>query len=335
MLAYFINSKSPLDTLFLIVGGLSIFLFGLNLTKENLRELASKRIESTIHRFTNTTFKAILTGVGATVIIQSSSGVTALVVGFIASGYLSFERGLAIMIGANLGTCTTAFIFGLDIENASLIIISISSMCCFLSKSTQKKRVCEACLGIGLIFLGLQLMGFGFDIVAKSSYFKTLLLHYSSSFTFSFFLGIALTFVIQSSSAIVGLLEQIYGAGLLTLTSSIAILLGSNIGTTLTGFIATVNTNPEAKKAVVANVIFNILGAILFIPFTSLFVHALNYLVTSNIASTPELVIAFSHLIFNVVTVFLAYFFFEQLIGITNMVYKTPIKTKKVISLSR
>lgn len=331
MLNYIIKTSSNSDIIFLIIGGLSIFLFGLGLTKENLKSLASKRLEFFIQNFTNTTLKAFIVGIVATVLIQSSSGVTAIVVSFIASGYLTYRQGLAIMIGANIGTCTTAFLFGINIEDASLIIISIASILCFLSKKSNQKLVWQAILGIGLIFLGLQFMGAGFDYVARSKTFSTLITTYANNFTFSFILGVVLTFVIQSSSAIIGLLEQIYAAGLLDLTPAIAILLGSNIGTTLTGFIATISTNKEAKKAVFANVIFNFLGAILFILVLPLFVYSLNYLEHINVASTPELVIAFSHLIFNVVTAVIAYFLFNYLIKLTDYLYDYKKKTSKKI----
>ena len=332
MLSYLIKTTSDIEVIFLIIGGLSIFLFGLNLTKENLKNLASKRLEHYIAHFTNTTLKAFMTGIITTVLIQSSSGVTAIVVSFIASGYLSFPKGLAIMIGANVGTCTTAFLLGVNIENASLIIISLSSFFCFIFKSKQKKQVCEAFLGIGLVFLGLQLMGFGFDIVASSPAFANLLTKYADNFTFSFLLGIVLTFIIQSSSAIIGLLEQIYASGLLSLTSSIAILLGSNIGTTLTGFLSTISTNQDAKKAVVANIIFNVLGAILFIAIIPLFTNVLMLLYKQGIAPTKELIIAFSHLIFNVVTVILAYIFFDRLVDLTNIFFVPSKRSKKAIS---
>lgn len=108
--------KSQFDIYLLVVGGLSIFIFGLNLTKENLRCISNQRIQKIIYNSTNTVFKSFFVGFLATIIIQSSSGVTAIVVSFIASGILSFPQGLGIMIGANLGTCITAFLVGFNIQ---------------------------------------------------------------------------------------------------------------------------------------------------------------------------------------------------------------------------
>lgn len=332
MLNNFSNTNSIHTIIFLIIGGLSLFLFGLNLTKENLKTLASKKLEKIIRFSTDTTLKAFLVGIISTILIQSSSGITAIVVAFIASGYLSFKQGLAIMIGSNIGTCATAFLLGFNIEESSLIIISTASIFIFLSKKESSLYLSQALLGIGFIFLGLQFMGVGFENIAKSKNFISFMMKYANSFPIAFFFGIIVTFLIQSSSAIIGLLEQIYAANLISLSSSIAILLGSNIGTTLTGYIATIKTNYEASKAVTANVLFNLLGSLLFIIILPIFKYIINSLISLNIANTKELTIAFSHLIFNISTGLLAYIFFEYLIKLTLLLYP---KDKKIISFQR
>lgn len=333
MLNYIIIANSQIDMIILIVGGLSVFMFGLNLTKENLKNIANKKLEYYIFNFTNTPLKAFTVGIIATVLIQSSSGVTAIVVSFIAAGYLTFSQGLGIMIGANVGTCTTAFLFGLNIESHALTLIFIASVLSFFFTSDNKKRLCQVLLGIGFVFLGLQLMGFGFDMVGKSPSFILTMEKYANRNFPSLIIGIILTFIIQSSSAIIGLLEQIFAANLISLKPAILLLLGSNIGTTLTGLITTIATNKEAKKAVVANIIFNVLGTLLFIIILSPYANLLEYLTTSGFIKTPEMIIAYAHLIFNVVTVILAYFCFNQLINITNFCFKSKPENKKIIQI--
>ena len=333
MLNYIIIANSSYDIFILIFGGLTVFLFGLNLTKENLKSIANKKLEYFIFNCTNTPLKAFVVGIITTILIQSSSGVTALVVTFIAAGYLTFKQGLGIMIGANVGTCTTAFLFGINIESHALTIIFVASCLAFFITNDTKKVICQAILGIGFIFLGLQLMGFGFDLVGKSPSFMKIMKEYANKNFPALIIGILLTFIIQSSSAIIGLLEQIYAADLISLKPAILLLLGSNIGTTLTGLIATIATNKEAKKAVVANILFNILGTIIFIIFLSPFASLLGYLKHQELIKTPQLMIAYAHLIFNVVTVFLAYIFFNQLIHLTNLCFNINPRNKKIIQL--
>jgi phosphate:Na+ symporter len=325
MLNYFIITKTSFDTFLIIFGGLSVFLFGLNLTKENLKALASKKLEYYISNCTNTTLKSFVVGIVTTVLIQSSSGVTAIVVSFIAAGYLSFPQGLGIMIGANVGTCVTAFLFGINVEDGAFIIIIIASILSFVFQDKHKRMIFQAILGIGLIFLGLQFMGFGFDTISKSESFVNIMSKYANDNFPALIIGTILTFVIQSSSAIIGLLEQIFASNLISLKPSLALLLGSNIGTTLTGLIATIATTKEAKKAVIANIIFNILGVILFIFLLTPFSNCLTYLDSIGVITSPELMIAFAHLIFNVVTVILAYIFFNYLIIFTNYFFKSSI----------
>lgn len=334
MFNYIITTNSNIDVFILIFGGLSVFLFGLNLTKESLKSIANAKLEYFIFNCTNTPLKSFLVGIITTILIQSSSGVTAIVVSFIAAGYLSFPQGLGIMIGANIGTCTTAFLFGLNVENNALLIIFIASILSFFFSSDNKKRVCQAILGIGLIFLGLQFMGFGFDIVGKSKTFVLIMEQYANKNFPALIIGVLLTFIIQSSSAIIGLLEQIYAADLISLKPAIMLLLGSNIGTTLTGLIATISTNNEAKKAVIANILFNILGTVLFFFLLSPFAVLLEFLKQKGLINSKEFMIAYAHLIFNVVTVVLAYFFFNQLVNLTNKCFNLRIKSKKIIHLN-
>lgn len=331
MLSFIIHPQTNIDILILIFGGLAIFLFGLSLTKASLKQMANKKLEHYIYHYTNTPLKSFIVGIITTILIQSSSGVTAIVVSFIAAGYLTFPQGLGIMIGANIGTCTTAFLFGINLENNALLIILIASILSFISTKNTHKKVSQVLLGIGFLFLGLQIMGFGFDEVSKSNSFIIIMENYANKNFPALIIGIILTFIIQSSSAVIGLLEQIYAADLISIEPAIILLLGSNIGTTLTGLISTIATNDDAKKAVIANIIFNILGTFLFIIILKPFANLLIYLQNKNFIRTKELMIANAHLIFNVMTVIIAYFAFNQLIRLTNALFKKPIINKKTI----
>lgn len=316
--------NNDFDMFLLTIGGLSIFLFGLTLTRENLKLLGNKRLESIIQNSTNTKFKSFLVGFIATVLIQSSSGVTAIVVTFISSGYLTYKQGLGLMIGANLGTCVTAFLVGINIQEFSLVIIILATIALVIFKSENKRLITSAFLGIGFIFLGLQFMDAGFNAVSKSENFSRFITLYSNNSMVALFIGIIMTFVIQSSSAIIGILEQLYASNIIFLQPAIALILGSNIGTTLTGYFVIINTNYETKKAVVSNIVFNVLGVILFLVILNPFANYIGSLEERMIITSPQFSIAFSHLIFNLITVILGYVFFDWLIKITEIIY--PIK---------
>lgn len=320
MFNFNISQSSNIDLIFLMVGGLSVFLFGLNITKENLKKLSSNHLNKLIDKCTDNNFKAFLTGLITTILIQSSSGVCAIAITLIASGHLTFKKGLGIMIGSNLGTCISSFLFGINIEEYSLIIIVIGALFFFPSKKLKTQLISQIIIGIGLLFLGLHLMGSAFEIMANQPKFSHLIIQYVNNNFISFLIGILITFIIQSSSAIIGVLEKIYASDLISLSPAILLILGSNIGTTLTSFISTINTNKDARKAVVANVLFNIIGAILFIIILPIFIKFLIFFKSQNIIRSKELMIAFAHLIFNLVSVILGYIFINQLINLTNFI---------------
>lgn len=322
MFSFRVSQSSNIDLIFLLVGGLSVFLFGLNLTKENLKKLSSDKLHKIINRCTDNNLKAFITGLVTTILIQSSSGVCAIVISLIASNHLNFKKGLGIMIGSNLGTCLSSFLFGINIEEYSLIIVVMGAILFFPTKNEKFQLISQIIIGIGLLFLGLHLMGSGFEIIAKQEEFSTFIIHYVNNNLIAFIIGILITFLIQSSSAIIGVLEKIYASDLIKLAPAILLILGSNIGTTVTSFLSTFNTNKDAKKAVIANVLFNIIGAILFIFILPLFIDLLNLLQSQGIISSKELMIAFSHLIFNLVSVILGFIFFDQLVSLTNLFTK-------------
>lgn len=337
MLSFIISPQSNFDIFLMTIGGLCVFLFGLNLTKENLKSIATEKLKQIIFNSTNTILKSFLVGFIATVIIQSSSGVTAIVVSFIAAGYLTFPQGLGIMIGANLGTCTTAFLIGFNIQEWAFIVIIVASIASFILKDQRKQKIAQTILGIGVLFLGLQFMESGFNAIARSNVFADVIIKYSNNNIIALILGITLTFIIQSSSAIIGILEQIYAAEIIKLIPAIVLMLGSNIGTTMTGLIATYKTSYQAKKAVIANIIFNVFGMLLFVIILKPFAYLLKLLEQQSFQTRPELTIAFAHLFFNLITVILGYFFFKQLIYITEKITTkeniTFYKNKKTIPI--
>ncbi len=310
--------KMKENPLILIFGGLALFLFALDLLKGNLKALYTQRLYQFIQKSTNTKLKAYLIGIVTTILIQSSSGVTAIVLSLLSAGYLSLPAALGIMIGSNIGTCASAFLVSLELESYSLYLILISFIFYMFTKKEKKKMVTCIFLNLGIVFLGLQFMGLGFHQLSQSKTFMTFLKVYNQSTVLSILFGTFLTAIIQSSSATIGVLEQLYAAKVLSLKCAIGIMLGSNIGTTITGYLATFHTTKEAKQAVSANVLFNMLGVLLFFiviqPYTGVMLKIEKEVCMNNV----KLTIAFSHLIFNVVTALLAYVGFDLLLRMVH-----------------
>ncbi len=321
------KNSTSFNQIIFIFGGLALFLYALDLLKENLKAIYSNKLYKIIQKGTNKKWKAFMMGILGTIIIQSSSGITAIVLSLMTAGYLQLPAALGIMIGANIGTCFSAFFISLEINNLSFYLIIFSFIFYIIIKKEKWKIIFSIFLNIGIVFLGLELMGIGFDELAKSNVFVSFIKIYNNSPLLSILFGSLLTAFIQSSSATIGVLEQMYQAGIITLKSSIAIMLGSNIGTTITGYFSTIHTNKEAKQAVNANVLFNLLGVLLFYILLNPYYILLKYLENSLYPNNLKISIAMSHLLFNVITSIIAYFLFDLLLKLVkyqNNIEKNP-----------
>lgn len=297
-------------TIFLyIITGLSLFLFSLDRIKHHLSNLFTSRLHKLITKSVNTTFKSFFIGFLSSAIIQSSSGTTAIAISLLSSKYIKPKECLGIIIGANLGTCITAFIFAININYISLYIISISFIT-YLIFSKHKKFIILF-IYIGLMLLGLDILNNGFNMLINNNVIYTLIQTIQDSNILSILFGILTTSIIQSSSGIIGIVEGMYNVHLINLNSSICIMLGANIGTTLTGYLATINTTNNTRTIINMNLIFNILGVILFIILFIPYINCIKYLENKYFFDNLKLSIASAHFIFNFITVLLAYIFFN------------------------
>lgn len=297
-----------MNYLIYIFSGLSIFLLSLDLIKVHLNTLFSSKIYSLINRFTDSKFKSFLFGCLSAAILQSSSGVTAISISLLAAKYIKEEDCLGIIIGANLGTCLTTFIFAINIQNISLLLILFSSIIYLIFK--QKRHYIIVCLYIGFMLLGLDILKYGFGFIINSPIIYNILLNIQNDFLLSLLFGITSTAIIQSSSGIIGIVENMFASDIINLNCSIIIMLAANIGTTLTGYISTINTDTYCKKIINCNLIFNIIGVLLFIIFLKPFINTIAYLQNNFFLYDKKMVIALGHFVFNFVTVILGYIFF-------------------------
>lgn len=295
-----------------IFSGLAIFLFSLDQIKFNLNNLFITKLQSIIKKTVETKFKSFLVGCISSAIIQSSAGTTAIAISLLSANYIKPKDCLGIIIGANLGTCLTTFIIAINIKYISLIIIIVSFIIYIIVYKYKKYIILF--IYIGFMLLGLDILNSGFNIIINNKYTYTIINNFQSSSILSLLFGIFATAIIQSSSGIIGIVEGLYSSSLISTSSAISIMLGANIGTTITGYIATLNTNNNTKTIINRNLLFNILGVIIFIVIFNPFVKYVQYFEKKYFFNNLKLTIAYAHFIFNLITVILGYIFFRLLI---------------------
>lgn len=302
-----------------MVGGLTLFLFGLNLMRNSLIKLNNEKLKSLLKKTTGSKFRALITGIIATTLIQSSSGVTAIVVALICADLLSLSQGLMVMIGANIGTTTTAFIFTLQIEKYSLLFVIAGYL--FLLFKNQKINIWGSMIiGFGILFLGIDIMNSGLTFISDSEYFLNLMFLLSKSPINSFIGGSIISALLQSSSVTIGLAQNLYALDSIPLKAAISIMLGANIGTTIASLIVAVSSTKEAKAALYVNVLFNLIGGVIFLMLLTPFTELIRVLETFT--ENKKLSVAYSHLVFNVLSTVIFYFIFDKIIIMTQRKFK-------------
>lgn len=333
LLFYISDDISKFEIISFILGGIALFLFGIHIMGEALKNLAGNRLKIIIEKTTNTTFKGILTGAAITVLIQSSSGTTAIVVALISAGLMSLPQAIAVIMGANIGTTITSIIIGLNITESSLIFVGIGSLLCFFTKKQKLQETGTAILGFGLLFFGLDMMGTTLKLFAQSkeviNAFQTL----SKNPILGVGVGTIATAIIQSSSATIGIIQKLYAEsnGNLLLSAAIPLLLGSNIGTTITAVLSSLNSSRNAKRAALAHVLFNVVGVIFFMIFLTPYTNLIAFIESKFLSPFSAGTIAVAHVLFNFVTTIVLSFFVKQLVWIVQKILK-PTKEEEMIS---
>lgn len=310
-----------MNIIFGLIGGLGIFLYGINLMGESLKTIAGDKMKNTIEKLTNNVFMGILIGIFVTAIIQSSSGTTALSISLIRAGLMTMPQAVGIIMGANIGTTVTAFLFSFPkISEFALLFIGIGAILIFFFRSKKTNEIGKVILGFGLLFYGMDLMGSGLKSLATTDTFSQFMLKFSDNPFLGLFTGAVMTAIVQSSSATTGIVQSLYESGAIpSLKGALPILLGNNIGTTITAVIAAIGGSIAARRAATFHVLFNFFGAILFLiiltPYNDLVV-----LLTKATGAKPRLQIAYAHLIFNVANTFLLVWFVNQLISLIKKI---------------
>lgn len=293
-------SLSPTEVLFMFLGGLGIFLYGIKQMGDGLQAAAGDRLREILNRMTSNPIKGVIAGIAVTALIQSSSGTTAITIGLVSAGFLSLRQAIGIILGANIGTTVTAFIIGLDIGAYSLPILALGSFMLFFFKNQQVVNIGRILFGFGALFYGLELMGDGVKPLADLEYFQNLMLAMSDNSFLGLGVGVLLTVIVQSSSATIAILQNFYANDLIDLQAALPILLGDNIGTTITAVLAALVGSLAAKRAAMVHVTFNVIGAIIFMTLMPLFIMYVDYL-QEALNLNKAMTIAFAHGSYNVI----------------------------------
>ena len=302
------------------IAGLGLFLFGIHSISNVLKKMASKKLSKFINKCSTNRFLGLLTGAGFTAAIQSSSATSSLVIGLVRAGVMTFVQAAAIIIGANIGTTITAFIVSIPMAEYITAIIFVGSLILLLTTRRRWQNVGELIFAIGSIFFGLTIMSTNLKTLSGQPWFQELLIGLDQQPWLGLLIGTVLTICLQSSSAVVGVMQGIYMAsgGLITLFGILPVIFGSNIGTTSTALIACIGGSKESKKVAVFHMLFNFLGAFLFMGIMYACRGFLEN-VNANSGIDPKLQISLCHLVFNVGT---AIIFIPLLTPITKLINK-------------
>ena len=302
-----------------IIGGLALFLFGIQFMGDGLKSIAGEKLKDYIDRYTNKPWKGILVGAVITVFIQSSSATSAIAIGFVRAGLMSLEQSVGIIIGANIGTTVTAFLIGLKVEELALYFVFLGVLITLFAKRKKHTYLGQIVLGFGILFFGLRLMGDELSKLGQMEFFTNLTMTMQDQPVLGFLCGIILTAIVQSSSAVVGIIQKIYDSGAMTLTAALPFVFGSNIGTTITAVFASIGGSTSAKRAAGVNVLFNTIGSIAFMFLLTPYVGLITYL-SETFSISPMMQIAIAHILRTLIISIIAYPFIVTMVKVIKKI---------------
>lgn len=293
-----------------LAGGLGMFLYGMKLMSDGMKKSAGDRLRSILSRLTHNRFIALAVGAFVTMVIQSSSATTVMLISFVQAQLMSFTQSLGIILGANIGTTFTAQIIAFKLTDYALLMVAAGIALMFLGKKEKTATLGETLLGFGLLFYGMQIMSTAMYPLRTYDPFIELLIKLENPI-WGLLVGTIFTALIQSSSAFTGILIVLAIQGLLTLEAGIPLIFGANIGTCVTAGLASLNASREAKRVAIAHTAFQIAGVILFILWIPSFVELIRWISpkgsadlsgTAHLAAVVPRQIANAHTIFNIAT---------------------------------
>lgn len=292
-----------------LLGGLAIFIFGMNMMSECLQKVAGEKMRSILSLLTRNRILGVIAGALTTAVLQSSSAATVMAIGFVSANLMSLPQAISIILGANIGTTMTAQIIAFKITDYIFVFIFVGFIISFVAKSARIKSIGQTLFAFGLLFLGIETMGGVMKPLASSAFFTEMIRKVSDFPVLGVLAGTLMTLVVQSSSATIAVLQNFASQPLsdgvtsvIGLTGAIPILLGDNIGTTVTALLACIGQSKDAKRTAAAHCIFNVSGAFIFIWIINPFARFIRFISPNgNEIDVISRQIANAHTMFNVI----------------------------------
>ncbi|UCB44473.1 MAG: Na/Pi cotransporter family protein [Spirochaetota bacterium] len=302
------------EIIFGFIGGLGLFLFGMKTMSESLKKVAGDRLRNTLDILTKRPIIGLFIGTGVTCLVQSSSATTVMTIGFVNAGLLTLKQAIPIILGANIGTTLTAWLvsfFALfKITNYALPAIGIGFLLTLVGKTPKARMWGQFILGFGLLFTGLGIIKDTFAPLKESIALKNALVTFGQYPILGVFLGIGITIIFQSSSATIALLQIMAFSGLINFYTAVPIILGDNIGTTITAELSAIGANISARRAARAHALLNIIGVCyMIVPvYLGIYTRLIELLIPGPVTQNNIMVhIALAHSVFNIINSFIIF----------------------------
>ena len=300
-----------------LLGGLALFLYGMQMMSSGLEAAAGNRMKEILEKLTSNRILGVLVGAGITAVIQSSSATTVMVVGFVNSGMMTLQQAVWIIMGANIGTTVTGILISLDIGAMAPLLAFIGVAMVVFLKSPKAHHYGSILAGLGVLFIGMDMMSEAMNPLRGSQAFIDLMTRFSNP-VLGILAGMVFTAIIQSSSASVGILQSLANSGLIPFSSSIFVLFGMNIGTCITAVLASIGTSRNAKRTTVIHLMFNLIGTCVFTVLALLLPVA--EWIQALVPGAPAAQIAAMHTTFNIATSLLLIPFGTQLAALATKI---------------
>ncbi len=279
-----------------VIGGMGLLLYGMYIMSEGLQKIAGHRLRNALSSLTQNKIVSLIVGAVVTMLFQSSTATTVILVGLTSASIITLKQTLGIILGADIGTTVTAQLIALKVTEISLPIVGVGATIIFFTKRDKYKKIGQALLGFGLLFLGLKIMAEGMHPLRDSQYFKDILLQMSDNPLLAIVVAAIFTFLVHSSAASIGIMMLLAIQGILPLMSAIFLIYGANIGTSFTAVLSSLGSSREAQRVATAHLIFKVAGVLVFLPLTGLVADLMRSLTTD-----PGFQVANAHTVFNII----------------------------------
>jgi len=281
-----------------LIGGLALFLLGIEYSSQSLNKAFGARIRKIILTVTKSPFRGVMFGAFLTSIVQSSSAATVLIVSFVSSQWMTLSQSIAVLLGAGIGTTITAQFIAFQFTDYALVMIGVAFILQMVLKNKKHQLYARTLLGIGLLFFGMKIMGDTIGPLQEFEFFLNLVKQVENPLI-GIIVGLVITAIVQASAATIGITMVLALQGLITLEGAIAVVFGANIGTTVTAIIASLNSSIDAKRVAVANIMLRVVGVLLVVLWIPLFADIVRWVSPGGEGALPRQ-IANAHTVFNI-----------------------------------